>query len=150
MLLAPYIPRVWLSLSAQFSSLAPCHRACQPAAKCKRYSLTGPKDRLYPAHDSIREPDLDPVRMSRRVRQDIPDDSFGEFAGSLILLLYDLHPHAGPDVRSLCSVHILILAKPQQLTAENTARPAGRNQTGFSYERQATMKRWIWTKGRPR
>jgi hypothetical protein len=35
--------RAWLSLPAQFSSLAPCQRAWGPAAKCNLYSLTGPK-----------------------------------------------------------------------------------------------------------
>ena len=41
--LLPYNP-VWLGLPAQFSSLAPRQRAWGPAAKCKRYSLTGPKE----------------------------------------------------------------------------------------------------------
>jgi hypothetical protein len=33
------------------------------------------------------------------------DNSFGQFAGTLILLLYDLNTTAGFDVRSLPAVH---------------------------------------------
>jgi len=46
-LLAPYIPQ------RVCSSLAPCQRAWGPAAKCKCYSVEGPKRRSPSSRDSV-------------------------------------------------------------------------------------------------
>ena len=62
-------------------------------------------DLFHPPDNSIFEHDLDTVGMVRRLCEDPLDDTFCQFAGSLILLLNHPHLHAGLDVRSVLAVH---------------------------------------------
>jgi hypothetical protein len=59
-----------------------------------------PENPLDPPDLAGLQANLDPVGVVRRAREYIPDDSFGELAGALILLQDDRHMDSGSYVRT--------------------------------------------------
>ena len=47
---------------------------------------------FHPPNLPTLQTDLDAVRVSRRIRQNIFDDAFGQFPGSLVFLLHNRNP----------------------------------------------------------
>ena len=60
---------------------------------------------LHPADLSVRQANLDPVRMGRRICQQVFDDADGLFAGPLVLFEDDCDLQARVDVFSLSVRH---------------------------------------------
>ncbi len=58
---------------------------------------------LYSPHQTVIQPDLDAMWVTRRFRQNIPNNALGELSRTLILLQYDGYFYAGLDIASLCS-----------------------------------------------
>jgi hypothetical protein len=58
-----------------------------------------------PSYVSVCESHLDAMRMGGGTGKDPFDNSFGQLAGALILLLHDLNTIAWFDVRSFPTVH---------------------------------------------
>src|SRR5690606_6867149 len=66
---------------------------------------------------AVAEPDLDPVGVEGRVRQDLGNDAPGALAGPLVALEHDIHRHPGMDGGSLLSVHSSSVPDPFELWA---------------------------------
>jgi len=64
-------------------------------------------DLFHPSYLPIRQTDLDPMRMIRRFRQDIFDNTPGQFASALILFQDNQHGHTWLDVCAGLSIHSL-------------------------------------------
>src|SRR5688572_12014261 len=65
---------------------------------------------FYTPHRPALQTDLDPVRVRRRLRENLFYHPFGEFTGALILLEDDEHGHTGFDRRAGLSVHDFSIA----------------------------------------
>jgi hypothetical protein len=64
------------------------------------------KDLFHSSHLPVRQTDLDPMRVIRGFREYILDDTFRQFAATLVLLQNDEHGHAGFDICAGLSIHI--------------------------------------------
>ena len=74
-------------------------------------------DLLDTSHRPALQPDLDPMRMGRRLCEDVFDNAFSQLAGALILLEDNQHGHARLDGRAGLSVHDLSIAHaPKEVT----------------------------------
>jgi hypothetical protein len=62
-------------------------------------------DLFYPPDLTGGEFDLDPVGVKRRFGEESLHDAFGEFSGTLVVLLYDRNVLSRSDIVSLASVH---------------------------------------------
>jgi hypothetical protein len=63
---------------------------------------------FHPAYNSTDQAHLDSVGVDRRIGENIHDDPFRQFSGSLILFPYHFDPRSLFDVFSVCSVHLPI------------------------------------------
>jgi hypothetical protein len=77
------------------------------------------EDLLDPTDGTILQAHLDTVGMSRGFCENVQNCPFRQFAGTLILFLYNLHMCARFDIRAVVSIHAHILTVSLSLPAEN-------------------------------
>lgn len=81
-------------------------------------------DLLYAPHRPALQTDLDPVRMGRRLGENLLHNPPGQLARALILLEDDQDGHAGFDGRAGLSVHDFSIAyRAQQVAFSILAYP---------------------------
>ena len=68
-------------------------------------------DLFHPPHLPIRQADLDPMWMIRGFGENILDDAFGQFAGTLILFQYNEHRHTRFDGCASLAIHGIYVLK---------------------------------------
>jgi hypothetical protein len=69
--------------------------------------MAGLHNLLHAPHFACVEPDLDASRVERGCLEDVLHNAAGEFPGTLILFLRDVHPLPWLDVFAVLPVHAL-------------------------------------------
>lgn len=90
-------------LPKKFSATPSLYHQCP-----ERSMQTSMYDLFHSPYNAAFQTDLDPVWMRSGFGENLLDDAFRQFSGSLILLLYDLNTRPRFDVYPAYSIHLYL------------------------------------------